>query len=77
MEETKNETAAPAIGERAAKKMNASDVLMGVVAVLIIMSGIQVFQMQGLLSAISSGAIKASAHTQGSATGLQSQVGGC
>jgi len=59
-------------------KININNTLLAVVAVLVIMSAVQVFQLQGLTSAISSGAIKATAQTSGgSAVGLPSQVGGC
>jgi len=59
-------------------KINVNNTLLAVVAILIIMSAVQVFQLQGLIGAISSGAIKASASTSGgSSVGLPSQVGGC
>lgn len=59
-------------------KINVNNTLLAVVAVLVIMSAVQVFQLQGLTAAISSGAIKASAQTSGgSAALLPSQVGGC
>lgn len=59
------------------KKMNTSNALIAVVALLIIMAGVQVFQTQKLLEAVSTGAIKANAQTQGGSIGLPSQVGGC
>ena len=59
-------------------KLNINNTMLAVVSVLIVMSAVQVFQLQGLVGAISSGAIKASAQTSGgSAIGLPSQVGGC
>lgn len=59
-------------------KLNVNNTMLAVVGVLVIMSAVQVFQLQGLVGAISSGAIKASAQTSGgSAIGLPSQVGGC
>ncbi len=51
--------------------------LLAVIALLVLMSGVQVFQMQKLLTDISSGAVKANAQTQGNSVGLPSQVGGC
>lgn len=51
------------------------DPLTMIVAVLIVIAGIQVFQTQQLLSAISNGATQTA--TQGSSSVLQSQVGGC
>ncbi len=58
-------------------KMNNSSLLLSIVALLVIMSGIQVFQTQKLLAAVSNGTVKASTQTQGSSIGLPSQVGGC
>ncbi len=59
-------------------KVNINNTLLVVVAVLVVMSAVQVFQIQGLVSAISNGSLKATAQTSGgSATGLPSQVGGC
>ena len=58
-------------------KMNVSNALLVIVAVLVIMSGVQVFQTQKLLNSISNGTINASTRTQGSSIGLPSQVGGC
>lgn len=58
-------------------KMSTPDALLAVIAVLVIMSGIQVFQTQKLLAAVQGGAVSASTQTQGSSVGLPSQVGGC
>ena len=58
-------------------KLNTSNALLAIVAVLVIMSGLQVFQTQKLLKAVSSGAVKVNAQTQGGSIGLPSQVGGC
>ena len=58
-------------------KLDVNNSLLFVVAVLVVMSGIQVFQMQSISKAIASGAIKANTQTQGSTVGLPSQVGGC
>ncbi len=59
-------------------KVDSSNILMGIVAVLVVMSGVQVFQTNQLIAAISSGTIKASAQPQGgSSVDLPSQVGGC
>lgn len=59
-------------------KVNINNTLLVVVAVLVVMSAVQVFQIQGLVSAISNGSLKATAQTSGgSAIGLPSQVGGC
>lgn len=58
-------------------KMSTSNALIATVAVLVIMSGVQVFQTQRLLKAISSGAVKTTQQTQGGSIGLPSQVGGC
>ncbi len=60
------------------KKFSTSDILTAVVVVLVIMSGIQVYQTQKLLGAVSNGVIKAdSGQAQGGTIGLPSQVGGC
>lgn len=59
------------------KGFSASNALVAVVAMLVIISGVQVFQTQQLLNAVMNGAVKASAQTQGSSIGLPSQVGGC
>ena len=56
---------------------NKNNALITVVAVLVIISGIQVFQTQKLLDAVSNGTIKANTQTQGNLIGLPSQVGGC
>jgi len=61
------------------KNINATTALIIIVAVLVVMAGIQVFQTQKLLAAVSSGTIKSAsaAPAQGGSSGLQSQVGGC
>ncbi len=59
------------------KESSAINALIAVVAILVIMSAVQVFQTRQLLNAVASGAIKASAQTQGSSINLPSQVGGC
>lgn len=55
------------------------NMMVGIVGVLVIMAGIQVFQTQQLMAAVSSGSIKAGAPQtqQSSGLGVQSQVGGC
>ncbi len=58
-------------------EFNTQNALIVVVAILVIMSGIQVFQTQKLLGAVSNGTIKTSTPAQGSSVGLPSQVGGC
>jgi len=59
------------------KSAGVANILIAVVAILVIMSAVQVFQTQQLLAAVQSGAIKASSQTQGSSVNLPSQVGGC
>ena len=60
------------------KELSTPNTLIAIVAVLVIMAGIQVFQTQQLLAAVSSGAVKTSTQAQeGSSIGLPSQVGGC
>lgn len=59
------------------KEFTTSNAMIAVIAVLVVMSGVQVFQTQQLLKAVLSGAVKASTQTQGSPIGLPSQVGGC
>lgn len=53
--------------------------LIAIIAALVVMSGVQVFQTQKLLAAVSSGAVKATSQTQApnNSIGLPSQVGGC
>ncbi len=51
------------------------DPLMMIIAVLVVIAGIQVFQTQQLLSAISNGATQTT--SQGNSSALPSQVGGC
>lgn len=58
-------------------KLDINNSLLFIIAVLVVMSGVQVFQMQGILKAISSGSIKTNTQTQGGTIGLPSQVGGC
>ncbi len=60
-------------------KMNINNSLLLIVVILVVMSGVQVFQMQGIQKAIASGSIKTTTTQtqQGSAIGLPSQVGGC
>ena len=59
-------------------KLNINNMILAVVGILIVMSAVQVFQLQGIANAISSGAIKINTQTSGgSAIGLPSQVGGC
>jgi len=77
-EETKKSESSPKEDSAKNNKLNINNTLLAVVAILVVMSAVQVFQVQGLVSAISSGAIKATAQTSGgSAVGLPSQVGGC
>ncbi len=76
-EETKTEEEHKGGGSKE-NSININNALFAVVAVLVVMSAVQVFQLQGLVSAISSGNLKATAQVSGgSATGLPSQVGGC
>lgn len=71
-EDTKNSL------QKNTSSFNASQILLVVILILVLMSGIQVFQTQKLLAAVSSGSVRAaSTQTQGSSSGLQSQVGGC
>lgn len=59
-------------------KLNINNMLLVVVGVLILLSAVQVFQIQGLVNAISNGSIKTNSQTaSGGVTGLPSQVGGC
>ncbi len=67
----------PAVETPSNRMMN---MMIGVVGVLVIMAGIQVFQTQQLMAAVSSGSIKVgapAAQSSGSGIGVQSQVGGC
>jgi hypothetical protein len=58
--------------------ININNALLVIIIVLIVMSTIQVFQMHGLLKAISNGNIKVGTQTEsGGSIGLPSQVGGC
>lgn len=60
------------------KELKASNELFAVVAVLVIIAGVQVFQTQKLLAAVSGGVVKASVpQVQADSIGLPSQVGGC
>ncbi|GMQ95089.1 MAG: hypothetical protein BMS9Abin13_199 [Patescibacteria group bacterium] len=65
------------VAKKSKDKWDISDALLIIIAVLVVMSGIQVFQTQKLLAAVSSGTIKTSAGIAGSSVGLPSQVGGC
>lgn len=77
-EETKKSGSSPKENFSKNNNLNINNTLLAVVAILVVMSAVQVFQIQGLVSAISSGAIKATTQTSGgSAVGLPSQVGGC
>ena len=58
------------------RQVNRENLLVVAIAVLVVMSGIQVFQIQSLVNAVQSGKINAGP-AQGSAVGLPSQVGGC
>lgn len=59
-------------------KLNINNTLLAVIGVLVIMSAVQVFQLQNLISAISSGNVRASSQVSGgSSLDLPSQVGGC
>ncbi|MDP4011698.1 MAG: hypothetical protein Q8P72_05755 [Candidatus Roizmanbacteria bacterium] len=58
-------------------KISPSNGLFVVVVVLVVMSAIQVFQTQQLLNAVSSGAVKVGAPSQGGSVDLPGQVGGC
>jgi len=57
-------------------KFKAPDTLVTVVAVLVVIAGIQVFQTQQLLAAVASGSVNTTAR-QGASSVLPSQVGGC
>ena len=60
---------------------NINNPLLAIVAILIAMSAIQIFQFQKLTNAIENGAIKTNTKTSpqpaGGAVNLPSQVGGC
>jgi len=56
---------------------NTTNMMLIIIAVLVVMSGIQVFQTQKLLNTLSNGVIKTSAQSQSNSLGIQSQVGGC
>jgi len=58
-------------------KINTPDALLIVVTLLVVISGVQVFQTQKLLETVSNGAVKTTTQTQGGSVGLPSQVGGC
>ena len=58
-------------------KLNINSLLLFIIVILVVMSGVQVFQMQSISKAISSGSIKTTTQTQGSSINLPSQVGGC
>lgn len=59
------------------KEFDVPNTLIMIVSVLVILSGVQVFQTQKLLGAVSSGAVQVSEQAQGNSIGLPSQVGGC
>ncbi len=59
------------------KKLDINNLLLFIIAILIIMSGVQVFQLQSISNALSNGSLKLNTQTQGSTVGLPSQVGGC
>ncbi len=60
------------------KRFNTTDILTAVVVVLVVMSGIQVYQTQKLMGAVSGAGIRANGgQAQGGTLGLPSQVGGC
>ncbi len=59
------------------KKLDINYLLLFIIAILIIMSGIQVFQLQSISRAISNGSLNVNTQTQGNKIGLPSQVGGC
>ncbi len=62
----------------AGNNFNVTNALIAVIAVLVIIAGIQVFQTQKLLNAVANGSIRAaSTQAQGNSNGFQSQVGGC
>lgn len=54
-----------------------NNTMLFIVGILVVMSGVQVFQMQSISKALTNGPIKSATQTQGSVTGLPSQVGGC
>lgn len=58
-------------------KLNINNLLLFIIVILVVMSGIQVFQMQSISKAIENGSIKTTTQTQGGTVGLPSQVGGC
>ena len=60
------------------KPANNHNVLIAIIGTLVIMAGIQVWQTQQLMAAVSSGSLKAgTAAPAGSPVALPSQVGGC
>jgi len=58
-------------------KLTPSNGLLVIMMVLVIMSGIQVFQTQQLLNAVSNGKVNIGAPSEGDSIGIPSQVGGC
>jgi len=80
MKEKKTEKISPDVSKQtleASNKLNINNTLLMVVAVLIVLSAIQLFQFQRLASAFSDGAIKVNSQPAGGTTNLPSQVGGC
>lgn len=76
--EDNTKTSVASIGGIKAKinGLKTPNALVTVVAVLVIMAGIQVFQTQQLLAAVASGSINTGTQ-QGGGSALPSQVGGC
>ncbi len=76
---TETSAQAVAASHPAPENSRTQNMLVAIMAVLVIMAAVQVFQTQQLMAAVSSGSIKAGAtqQTQGSGLGIQSQVGGC
>jgi hypothetical protein len=78
LQSSDNESAHSSTTDKTDRTGRTQNMLVGVVGVLVIMAGIQVFQTQQLMAAVSSGSIKAGAGSQESSSiGLPSQVGGC
>ncbi len=74
--QTEQATTTSTSNAKADKTMN---VLIAIVAVLVFMAGVQVFQTQQLYAAVSTGAVTGGAQPaqQGGGSTLPSQVGGC
>ncbi len=58
-------------------KLNINNTLLVIVALLVVMSAVQIFQFQKITEALSNGAVNVNTQTSGNAVGLPSQVGGC